>query len=222
MAEQAAADGITTVCATPHIRHDHDVRVHELADRVAQLNVVLTSRGCSVKVRTGGEVAETAVAGLSDAELEQVSLGGGGRWILLEPAPGPLSDTLTVAVDRLAERGYRAVIAHPERHANQELYLRLAALIERGALVQATAALFTDRETQAGMLAMAQAGAIHLLGSDSHSPRFGRPVAIAAAISRLATVEPIAADLDWIACEAPEAVLAGQDISSPFEMTVAS
>ena len=34
MAAQAQADGIATICATPHIRHDHDVRIAELADRV--------------------------------------------------------------------------------------------------------------------------------------------------------------------------------------------
>ena len=35
MAGQARTDGITAVCATPHIRHDHDVRITELRDRVA-------------------------------------------------------------------------------------------------------------------------------------------------------------------------------------------
>jgi protein-tyrosine phosphatase len=221
MAQQAAADGISTVCATPHIRHDHDVRVHELADRVRQLNAELSSRGCNVEVLTGGEVAETALAGLTDAELEQVSLGGCGRWILLEPAPGPLSDTLTLAVDHLAARGYRAVIAHPERHAAEDLFPRLAVLVSRGALVQATAALLVEGEAQTGMLEMARAGAIHLIGSDSHSARFGRPVALAAALERLATVEPIARNLNWVAHEAPAAVLAGEDISPPFVITTA-
>jgi tyrosine-protein phosphatase YwqE len=34
MARQAQDDGIQAVCATPHIRHDHDVVISELADRV--------------------------------------------------------------------------------------------------------------------------------------------------------------------------------------------
>jgi hypothetical protein len=45
-----------------------------------------------------------------------VSLGGGGRWILLEPRPGPLSDSLTETVDALAARGFSSLIGHPERH----------------------------------------------------------------------------------------------------------
>ena len=221
MAEQAAADGIRTICATPHIRADHQVRIHELADRVAQLNAELSLRRCAVEVLTGGEVAETALAGLEDAELEQVSLGGHGRWILLEPAPGALSDTLSLAVDHLAARGYRAVIAHPERHAAQDLFQRLAALVSRGALVQATAALLVEGEAQAGMLEMARAGAIHLLGSDSHSARIGRPVALAAALQRLASLEPIAGNVDWVAREAPAAIVAGQDVASPFVISTA-
>jgi hypothetical protein len=38
MARIAAADGIEVVCATPHIRHDHDVTIPELAGRVEQVN----------------------------------------------------------------------------------------------------------------------------------------------------------------------------------------
>ncbi len=38
MARQAAEDGIEGVCATPHIRHDHDVHISEIAARVATLS----------------------------------------------------------------------------------------------------------------------------------------------------------------------------------------
>jgi tyrosine-protein phosphatase YwqE len=41
MARQAEADGISAICATPHIRHDHDVRIGELHARVAELNRAL-------------------------------------------------------------------------------------------------------------------------------------------------------------------------------------
>src|SRR5262245_15790039 len=108
MARQADEDGIRTVCATPHIRHDHDVRIETLAGRLAELNEELERRGLTARVAPGGEVAETALLGLSDAELRSLTLGGGGRWLLLEPAPGPLSDTLTEAVEELVRRGFRS------------------------------------------------------------------------------------------------------------------
>ena len=94
MARQAVNDGIETICATPHIRHDHDVRIEEIAGRVEALNDRLRAEGIPVAVLRGGEVAETAVEGLSEEELRRVALGE-GRWILLEPAPGPLGDSLT-------------------------------------------------------------------------------------------------------------------------------
>ena len=45
MARQAEHDGIEAVCATPHIRHDHDVRIEELAGRVEAVNTRLGRRG---------------------------------------------------------------------------------------------------------------------------------------------------------------------------------
>ncbi|HET7574454.1 MAG TPA: CpsB/CapC family capsule biosynthesis tyrosine phosphatase, partial [Solirubrobacterales bacterium] len=141
MARQAEADGIEAICATPHIRHDHDVRIEELAERVSGLNALLEREAVAVKVLQGGEVAETAVEDLSEEELGKVSLGEGG-WILLEPAPGPLGDSLLRRVGHLAERGHRALVAHPERHLSADMFERMAALVAAGALIQATADFF--------------------------------------------------------------------------------
>ena len=62
MAAQAQDDGIELVCATPHIRWDHDVRIPELAGRVAALNEKLASQRIRTRVATGGEVAETSAS----------------------------------------------------------------------------------------------------------------------------------------------------------------
>lgn len=215
MARQAAADGVEVICATPHIRHDHDVRIDELGDRVAGLNRELGERDVSVRIATGGEVAETALGGLDRTELERVALDG-GRWILLEPAPGPLSDSLEAAVDALAAAGMGAVIAHPERHLAEDLLARLARLIERGALVQATAAYLAHPETAPGMAKMAQHGLIHVLGSDAHSATFGRTATLSEGLAALADLEPAASHHEWIAREAPDAILGGERIDPPF------
>lgn len=215
MARQAAADGVEVVCATPHIRHDHDVRIGELTDRVGALNEELHRQGVPVRVATGGEVAETALDGLDAGELEQVALDG-GRWVLLEPAPGPLSSSLEAAVDSLAASGMGTVLAHPERHLSEDLLERLARLIERGALVQATADYLAHPETAQGMATMAQHGLIHVLGSDAHSAAFGRAAELSAGLAALAATEPAASHIEWIAHEAPTAILAGQRLEPPF------
>ena len=210
MAQQADADGIEAICATPHIRHDHDVRIHELPERLAEVQAALRAAGCRVRVLPGGEVAATALDGLDDDELAAVSLGGGRRWILLEPAPGPIDDRLEEAAARLTARGYRALIAHPERHLAADLVARLARLTAAGALVQATGAFFLDPAAGSGMLALARAGVVHVLGSDAHSASRGRPVALSAPLRALGTVEPAATHLEWIARTAPRAIAAGR------------
>jgi len=215
MARQAAADGIEAICATPHIRHDHDVHVQEIAGRIKVLQERLDEEGTSVTVLQGGEVAETAVEGLGEEELALVALGGGG-WILLEPAPGPLSESLARRVEHLAQRGHRSLIAHPERHLSPDMFERLVGLIGAGALVQGTADFFLHDETAPGMLALAEAGLVHVLGSDSHSSRHGRPPQLAAALARLARVERLAPDLGWIAQIAPRAIIEGAPLEPPF------
>jgi protein-tyrosine phosphatase len=116
MAEQARADGIEATCATPHIRHDHDVALHELPDRLAELAEALRASGCGTRVLSGGEVAVTTHEELDDSELACVSLGGSRRWILLEPPPGPLDDRLERVGEELHARGFSPLVAHSERH----------------------------------------------------------------------------------------------------------
>lgn len=215
MARVAHAGGATTICATPHIRHDHDVRIAQLPGRVAALQDALDAAGVEVHIAAGGEVAETIVDELTDAELHALALGG-GRWILLEPRPGPLSDSLPATVERLHERGLRALVAHPERHLGEDLPERLAALIAQGALVQATAAYFEHDPHAAGMRTLAERGLVHVLGSDAHSSHGGRPVALAGAVAALAGIPRTAAHTDWIARQAPAAILAGDVVQPPF------
>jgi protein-tyrosine phosphatase len=216
MARQAEADGIEVVCATPHIRPDHDVRLGELARRVSEVNEELARQGITTRIETGGEVAELHLQMLDDDALTAVSLGGGGLYLLVEPKPGPLSDSLVTVVSELEARGFRSIIAHPERHPGVDFYEKLAALVERGALVQATAALIADGPASPTLLDLAAHGLVHLLGSDSHSPTVGRPVELSRGLARLAEVETTKPHLDWIASTGPAAIIGGEPAVPPF------
>lgn len=216
MARQAEGAGIEAVCATPHIRHDHDVRIAELPGRIASLEAALAGAGCGTRILAGGEVAVTALERLRPDELLATTLGGAGRWILLEPAPGPLDDRLQRAVEALGERGLRALIAHPERHLSEELIPRLTRLIAAGALVQATAAFFCQPAIRPGMRTLAEAGLVHVLGSDAHSSHGGRRIELAPAFEVLRTVERCAPHLEWMALTAPRAIVRGEDVEPPF------
>ncbi len=219
MARQAETDGIEAVCATPHIRHDHDVRIEELAARVAGLNERLERELVAVKILQGGEVAETAVEDLGEEELARVALGG-GNWILLEPAPGPLDDSLLRRVAHLADRGHRTLIAHPERHLSHDMFERMAALVAEGALIQATADFFLREEMANGMLAMAERGLVHVLSSDAHTSLGGRPLRLAPAFERLGAVAELAPRIEWMAETAPRAIVGGEPLEPPFDPSV--
>jgi protein-tyrosine phosphatase len=216
MARQAAADDIAVICATPHIRHDHDVRIEQLATRVADLADAVSAAGIPVTITTGGEVAEPLLGGLDDDELRALSLGGGGRWILVEPRPGPLGDELHHAVATLQRRGFGALIAHPERHAGPDLADRLHDLIEAGALVQFTSALLAAGPAAATMRDLAARGLVHVLGSDAHSARAGRPVKLSDGLAVLAGIELLRDHIDWIARDGPAAILRGDRLVAPY------
>lgn len=212
MARQAEEDGIAAVCATPHIRSDHNVRIEEIAARVGSLQKELDDRGVAVRVLPGGEVAETEADRLTDAQLHSVTLAGAGAWLLLEPAPGPLSTGLEALVDRLAERGLGCVIAHPERHAGGDFTERLEQLASRGCLIQWTAEFVAGAGPGDLVLLLAEQGLVHLLGSDAHSSHAGRPVRLASGFARLASVRT-EEQITWSAELAPRAIVCGEQVT---------
>jgi protein-tyrosine phosphatase len=215
MARQAQEDGIERVCATPHIRHDHDVHIPEIAARTADLNRTLADEGVAVEVLPGGEVAQSAADGLTAEELRCVTLGGSGGWVLLEPVPGPIGGELGEAAERLAERGVGTIVAHPERHAGADLQERLRGLVAAGCLVQWTAEFVALAQPDDLVLRWAREGLVHLLGSDAHSSLGGRPVRLAAGYERLRGVCP-EGWIEWMADSAPRAILAGAPVTPPW------
>ena len=217
MAREAERDGIAVVCATPHIRDDHDVRIEELPTRIEELQSELDRRGVRVRIAQGGEVAQLAADGLSDRHLREVSLDGGG-WILLEPAPGPMADDLPALAERLAGRGARTIVAHPERHAGADFEQRLRELAARGCLIQWTADFIarTDPgDPDALVLRLAREGFVHLLATDAHSSHGGRPLRLSPGFDRLREVCP-PERVNWIAEDAPAAILRGEPVVPPW------
>jgi protein-tyrosine phosphatase len=117
LARLAVRDGTRTVVATPHVREDFFTDVHELPQRVRELNARLRLEGIPLDVVQGGEVGPGMVGTLDAQGLEQVASGPpDARWILLEPPFTSLAGALDAAAE-LRARGYTVVLAHPERSA---------------------------------------------------------------------------------------------------------
>jgi protein-tyrosine phosphatase len=214
MALQAERDGIAVVCATPHIRPDHDVSIEGIAGRVSALQHQLDERGIAVRVMPGGEIAESEIDRLTDADLHLAALGGAGGWVLLEPAAGPLGESIRASVERLAERGLGTVLAHPERHAGSGFRDLLDGLASAGCLIQWTAEFVAQASPPDLVVELAREGLVHLLGSDAHSSHAGRPVRLAAAFARLASIRT-PAQMAWSMELAPQAILDRRPVINP-------
>jgi protein-tyrosine phosphatase len=209
LAREARADGIMTVAATPHVDWSHpELNSRSIRAAVTRFQAHLDSAGVDIRIVPGGEVALTRAAELDDSELQELTLGGSG-WLLLEC---PLSPTQTPGfIDgarRLAWRGHRLLLAHPERCP---IFLRspeaLDALVAEGMLAQATAAALSGRfgrTVRDVAVQLVERGTVHVVASDGHDRN--RPAAIAYELART-QIDP--ALTEWLARDVPAALLAG-------------
>jgi protein-tyrosine phosphatase len=215
MAQIAARAGTTVLVATPHLRDDHHrVRADELADRAAELDALVRGYGIPLRVVPGAEVAFARARTASDAELRMATLAGNGRDLLVEPPAGPLDPGLPLVLADLGRRGFRVMLAHPERVAEwQAAPEELGHLTAAGVLVQVTAAALTrPRRARSRRLAerALRAGWVHALASDAHGTDDRTPdlrPGLRAAERLLG-----ARDAGWLVRVAPAAVLAGREL----------
>ena len=168
----AVADGITVIAATPHVREDYPATTARLVgDRLGEVQAAV---GDELRLLPGGEVDLEELDRPHD-ELMSFALAGNPRYLLVEtPYVGwPLD--FGERLFRLAARGVRAVIAHPER--NEEVSRRpelLEPLASLGALFQLTAAAVDGRlgsRAQRTSRLLIERGYAHLIASDAHEPR---------------------------------------------------
>jgi len=215
MVELAARAGTTVLVATPHLRDDHPgVRADELADRAAELDALVRGYGIPLRVVPGAEVALARARAASDAELRMATLAGNGLDLLVEPPPGPLDPGLALVLADLRRRGFRVMLAHPERVAEwQAAPEELGYLVAAGVLVQVTAdALIRPRRARSRRLAerALRAGWVHALASDAHGTD-ARPPDLRPGL-RAAERLLGAGGAGWLVRIAPAAVLAGREL----------
>lgn len=211
--------GVKTVAATPHLRDDHrGVEVMELAARCGDLNSELARSGIELSVVPAGEVDLLWALEASPAELRLASYRQRGTDLLLETPYGPLPPRFEDHVFKIAEAGYRVLLAHPERSLSfQSEPGRLAELVRRGTLVQVTTAslAMSPRKSQSARLAhhLLREGLAHVIASDAHSADDTvRAPKWAAIETARALIGPRA---DWMVNAAPQAILDGTPLPAP-------
>ncbi len=184
LARAAAAEGITAIAATPHVRDDYPTTAEQMERGVAELRRDFAEQGIPVQILHGGEIALDRLGRLGHEELRRLTLAQSGRYLLVEfPYYGwPLS--LEYEVRSLRAAGLTAILAHPERNAEvQGAGKRLQPAADSGALVQVTAASLDGRLGKASRRAareLLELGLVHVIASDAHAPEL-RAVGMAAA-----------------------------------------
>jgi protein-tyrosine phosphatase len=218
VAAAAARDGTTVLAATPHLRADHPaVHPEELADRTAQLRSAIRDAGIGLQIVGGGEVDLVWALQAGDEELRLVSFDQAGRDLMVETPYGPLPTGFENLLFAVAARGYRVLLAHPERSPTfQQDTARLRELVRRGTLLQVTAAALVGRPagSRSGRLARAivKEGVAHVIASDSHGPHVER-VSLADGVAAARALAGRRAD--WMVEDAPAAILAGDPLPAP-------
>ncbi len=219
MARLAAADGITVVACTPHRGYRYDTTPGQVADGIAALQPHIDDAGIPLRVVSGLEIAIDQAIDMDDDELRAASLGGSGRWLLIEMPfqgwPLDLPDLLT----RLELRGFGAVIAHPERSQSvQASPDRMRDIVGRGALLQLTAQTLTGENGPRPLRCaehLLHVGFAHIIASDMHSPTW-RPPGLAEGLTAAALMfHAKPDDLRWMVDDIPRAVLEGRDVRPP-------
>jgi protein-tyrosine phosphatase len=212
IAEAAVADGIRTVAATPHVRaRDYPTTPEQMEQQLDSVREALRDAAVRLELLPGGEIALDMLPQLGDDDLRRFGLAGNPKYLLLEaPYLGwPLG--IEDALFQLSLRGFTTVLAHPERNDEvQSSPERLAPLVERGTLVQLTAASLDGRlgaGPQKTGLHLVELGLAHLLASDAHAPTL-RQIGMTAAAHALGNDELGR----WLTEEVPAAISEGGDL----------
>ncbi|HST54357.1 MAG TPA: CpsB/CapC family capsule biosynthesis tyrosine phosphatase [Solirubrobacteraceae bacterium] len=211
LARAACAGGVREIVATPHVSWEHDNRAATIAELTRVLSARVAAEGIELRVRSGAEVALTRAGELSDEELSALALGGaGGEWLLVECPFTPAGrgfDTLLLALQR---RGYRVLIAHPERcpafHRDPEM---LRSLVGAGMLTSITAGSLVGRfggTVRRFTEELVREQLVHNVVSDAHD-LVRRPPGMTAELAQAGLGELA----QWLTVEVPGAILAGEE-----------
>jgi protein-tyrosine phosphatase len=174
MASVAAADGITTIVATPHLK-DRIYPAEIIASGVSALNRQLAERKIPVRVLRGADIS----AMFSLTLLKDFTING-TKYLLFEFPHTHMPSNAGQIIFNAMVSGLRPIITHPER--NPSVVRDPSGLIElreAGALVQITAGSLTGDfgpEAQGCALFLLKKGAVDIIASDAHSVDVRRPV----------------------------------------------
>ncbi len=182
MARLAVADGIRTVACTPHIYPGlYENTAPGILAAVEAFREQLALAGLSLDLGYGADthLVPDLLEGLRNGRIPTLN---GTRYLLLEPPHHVAPPRLEESCFALLAAGYLPIITHPERLTwIVDHYPRFQELARRGVWMQITAGSLTGRfgpDARYYAERMLDEGLVHILATDSHSPKH-RPPALA-------------------------------------------
>jgi protein-tyrosine phosphatase len=214
----AAADGVTTIVATPHYRDGFFVNPRtEVLAGVQALNARLQSDNVPLTVLPGAEVHISADVVARVKAGHAPTLADNGRTVLFELSMSQYPLDLENLVFQMRLAGLQVLFAHPERiRYFEDDMSRYEAVVRLGAFGQLTTGSVTGlfgEDVAAFSEELARKRLVHVIASDAHNTR-GRPPVMSAAVRELGSWVGDALALR-MADDIPKAFLEGRDPDLP-------
>ena len=202
LCQAAAAEGITALAATPHVRDDYPTTPKQISKGLEKLREAV---GDVIRLLPGAELALDELHRPAD-ELRRFALAGNPSYLLVEtPYVGWRLDLSSLFSD-LHAVGIVPVLAHPERNLDVQLRPQLLEpLVADGMLVQLTAASIDGRHgraTENCARELLERRLAHLLASDAHGPSI-RAIGFAAALDALGDAQLA----QWLTVDVPNSIV---------------
>ncbi len=163
---ELAAQGVTDICLTPHMRSAHVAAgppdAHERA-----FQALLAQAPKSPRLYRGAEVMLDRPLAVDPDRIRRVTLGG-TRYILVEFPRMVAFETVNIALARVVETGLVPLLAHPERYrcCSAEAVARWRGL---GAVMQVDGpTLATSRARGQRARELVAAGLADIIAGDNH------------------------------------------------------
>jgi protein-tyrosine phosphatase len=182
MLDQAAAAGITRLLATPHVNEQTTPAVEEqIIETFDAVYKLLQESGLSLEIKLAAEV--NMITQNSETLVQKWHIiGNEYKYLLVETPFHAIPANYSDILFQLRLKNITPIIAHPERNLElQQDPKKLEEWINQGCIVQVDAGSIIGqfgRTCQKFSQQLLTAGAIHIVSSDAHEPKWRNYLAL--------------------------------------------